>query len=116
MPSPPGAGDLARLRAGYRINELCHRLNQDPAVVAALRADPVRAVRERGFDEETSQELLAGDVAALYRRGAHPVLLVRLALFGLFGLDEPTYSTRIRALKNPDEGLSTWRSGEVSMK
>jgi hypothetical protein len=104
MPSSPGARELARLRAAYRLNELCHRLNREPAAVEALRVDPARALRDGGLDEETKRELLDGDVAALLRRGAHPVLLVRLAVHGLFGLDEPTYSERIRRLGNDGHG------------
>ncbi|MFD8378412.1 hypothetical protein ACFV2X_07650 [Streptomyces sp. NPDC059679] len=41
-------------------------------------------------------ELLRGDVAALYRRGAHPVLLVRLAQARLFGLDPHLCAARIK--------------------
>ncbi|WP_438493795.1 hypothetical protein [Streptomyces asiaticus] len=41
-------------------------------------------------------ELPRGDVAALHRRGAHPVLLVRLAQARLFGLDPQLYAARVK--------------------
>jgi hypothetical protein len=42
--------------------------------------------------------LLAGDVAALARAGAHTFLLSRIPRFGLFGLDRDEYIRRMRAL------------------
>jgi hypothetical protein len=51
-------------------------------------------------DEERAA-LLAGDVAWLYERGAHPFLLAYLTRWELFGLTVPLYSERIRAAREP---------------
>jgi hypothetical protein len=44
---------------------------------------------------------LAGDVAWLYERGAHPFLLALLTRWDLFGLTVHSYSERIRAARTP---------------
>jgi hypothetical protein len=45
------------------------------------------------------QELLDGNVWGLYDRGIQPLLLVRLATFGLFGLDIESCGRRLAAAR-----------------
>jgi len=95
MPSPPGPGEIAGLQRTYQVNLLCHRAGRDVAFRERLRRDPEAELRALPLTGAERAHLLAGDVAALYERGAHPVLLVRLAALGLFGLEMETYSVRM---------------------
>ncbi|WP_157408254.1 hypothetical protein [Actinoplanes sp. N902-109] len=79
--------------AVFAVERLCHRISHDPAYRDAVRSDPVAAVA--GFPPEVRAELLSGDVLALYHRGVHPVLLVRLATHRVFGLTPELYGRRI---------------------
>ena len=81
----------------HAIDRLCYDVGHDPTTREALRTDPRRELDRRPLSPDERDELLRGDVAALYRRGAHPVLLVRLAQAGLLGLDPELYAFRIRA-------------------
>ncbi len=97
MPSPPGPGEVARLRRAYELNRLCHRAGRDEEFRARLRRDPGTELSTLPLAAAERHELLTGDVRALYGRGVHPLLLVRLAALGLFGLDMDTYSHRMAA-------------------
>lgn len=78
------------------VNRLCYDLSHDPALAARLRADPEGELAGRtALSPAEREELIAGDVAALYLRGVHPVLLVRLATFRVFGLYPARYAARI---------------------
>jgi hypothetical protein len=79
------------------VNHVCYRVSHDPGFLAALREDPAKALAGLDLDDEERAGLIAGDVGALYRRGAHPLLLVRLAQAGLFGLTHRSYIERLRA-------------------
>ncbi|KOG88061.1 hypothetical protein [Streptomyces varsoviensis] len=96
MASSPGASDIRGLRAAYTVNRLCHRLHRDPDLVRRLREGPERALADWPLTAEDRRLLLTGDIAALYGRGAHPVLLVRIAALSLFGVTADDYSRRIR--------------------
>ncbi|MGW7402370.1 hypothetical protein ACWGI9_01280 [Streptomyces sp. NPDC054833] len=78
------------------IDRLCYDVAHDPDTLERLRADPRRELARRPLSAAERDELLRGDVAALYRRGAHPVLLVRLANARVLGLDPGLYAARIR--------------------
>ncbi|GHE44406.1 hypothetical protein CP980_33415 [Streptomyces vinaceus] len=81
----------------HAIDRLCYDIAHEPGTLERLRADPRRELADRPLTADERDELLRGDVAALYRRGAHPVLLVRLAAFRVLGLDPALYAARIRA-------------------
>ncbi|MFD8414661.1 hypothetical protein ACFV2Q_23375 [Streptomyces sp. NPDC059650] len=80
----------------HAIDRLCYDVAHEPEILERLRTDPRRELARRPLTAEERDELLRGDVAALYRRGAHPVLLVRLAGFRVLGLDPALYAARIR--------------------
>ncbi|MFI5666310.1 hypothetical protein [Streptomyces sp. NPDC051704] len=81
----------------HAIDRLCYDIAHEPGTLERLRADPRRELAGRPLTADERDELLRGDVAALYRRGVHPVLLVRLAAFRVLGLDPALYAARIRA-------------------
>jgi aromatic-ring opening dioxygenase LigAB LigA subunit len=81
----------------YAIDEVCYRLVHDPPFRRAAVADVAAATRDTDLTAAERDALLAGDVATLYRMGAHPFLLGHLARFGVAGLDTQTYSERIRS-------------------
>lgn len=80
----------------HAIDRLCYDIAHEPGTLERLRADPRRELARRPLTAAERDELLRGDVAALYRRGAHPVLLVRLANSRVLGLDPALYAARIR--------------------
>ncbi|GEB49271.1 MULTISPECIES: hypothetical protein [Streptomyces] len=81
----------------HEINRLCYRASHDPEYLAALRAEPGRQLALLDLEPEERRELLSGDVLALYHRGVHPVLLVRLGTHRLLGLTPELYARRITA-------------------
>lgn len=84
-------------QAAYLVDRFCYHVHRDPAFRERVRADPVGVLDTTQLDPDYRDLLLAGDVAELYRRGAHPVLLLRLAVYHVFGLTPEIYSDRIRA-------------------
>lgn len=84
----------------YAINKICHLSERDAALRERLRADPDGTTRDFKLTDEERRALLAGDVAALFRLGAHPFLMQHLARHRLFGLDRDLYRERILTLND----------------
>ena len=82
----------------YAVHKLLHRAQVDLDFRERLRSDPAGAMADWPFTDEERASLLAGDVAALARGGAHTFLLSRIPRFGLFGLDRDEYIRRMRLL------------------
>jgi hypothetical protein len=80
----------------YEINRICYLISHDGDFRDRLRADPGQLLADLALDEAERAELLAGDVRALYDRGTHPVLLVRLGTHHVLGLTPELYAERIR--------------------
>jgi hypothetical protein len=85
----------------FAVNRLCRQALHDPAFREALARDPKAAIAPLALSEDERAALLAGDVAWLYERGAHPFLLALLTRWDLFGLTVHSYSERIRAARPP---------------
>lgn len=85
----------------YAVNKLCRDALHDPAFRAALERDPRSAIASLALTDAERTALLAGDVAWLYERGAHPFLLAYLTRWELFGLTVSLYSERIRTAREP---------------
>ena len=85
----------------YAVNKLCRDALHDPTFRAALERDPRSAIASLALTDAERTALLAGDVAWLYERGAHPFLLAYLTRWELFGLTAPLYSERIRTAREP---------------
>jgi hypothetical protein len=81
----------------YAIHKLCRRALHDPSFRAALKTDPAGAIADWPLSDAERKALLAGDVAQLYRWGAHGYLLAYFVRWDLFGLTEEVYSERMRA-------------------
>jgi hypothetical protein len=80
----------------YAVNKVCFLSERDAAFRERLRSQPESTLA--GFpklDASERQALLAGDVVALFRKGAHPFLLQHLAQHRLFGLTRDVYRERI---------------------
>ncbi|GGN19553.1 hypothetical protein GCM10011578_049530 [Streptomyces fuscichromogenes] len=69
MPSQHGYGDAARLARAYTLNWLCHRAGRDPQLRAGPRENAAAALETLPLSEDERQQLLTGDVRALYERG-----------------------------------------------
>ena len=79
----------------YAVNKVCFLSERDAAFRERLRNDPRSALAGFKLDEDERAALLAGDVVALFRKGAHPFLLQHLAQHRLFGLTRDVYRERI---------------------
>ena len=82
--------------SAYLVHCLCRRVLHEPDFRRQVLADPEAIVAGMPFGARERVALLAGDVAGLHRAGAHPFLLLILSRFGVFGLDLPTFSERMR--------------------
>jgi hypothetical protein len=85
----------------FAVNKLCRQALHDPAFREALQRDPQAAIAPLALTDQERSALLAGDVAWLYERGAHPFLLAYLTRWDLFGLTVHSYSERIRCARAP---------------
>ena len=65
----------------YGVQSFMFRLKQDAALQAALKEKDARAFEGFALDESERAALLAGEVAELYRKGAHPLLLAPYSRF-----------------------------------
>lgn len=81
----------------YAINKVCHLLEADPAFRERLRQDMDAVLAEFKLDEEEKRAFTEGDVATLYRRGGHGLLLTNLPRHKILGLTMPEYQKRIGA-------------------
>ena len=87
----------------FAVNKLCRDVTRDDALRDALKRDPKAALATLPLTDEERAALLAGDVATLFERGAHPYLLANLIRADLFGLSSAVYSERIRAARDPNQ-------------
>jgi hypothetical protein len=60
----------------YEMQRFIHALNVDPAATERFRADAVAAMAGFELDEAERAALVAGDAAALWRMGVHPLLML----------------------------------------
>ncbi len=94
----------------YGVHKLCRSALHDLKVREALKAEPAAAMAQFPLTSDEKQLLLAGDVAALWERGASGFLLSYLTRWDLLGLTVEVYSERMRKARD-------WRypsGGEVS--
>lgn len=84
----------------HAVHLFCYRLTVD--ATHRERACNDLAGCLQGFDltNAESRMISEGDVAGLFMAGTHPLLLVRLALYQVAGLDETKYSERMRQLRH----------------
>lgn len=82
----------------YTVQEVAYRALHDRDFRAELLRAPEEALAGEDLTAEERSALLAGDVATLYRMGAHEYLLWHFSRFGIFGLDQKMFSDRIRSV------------------
>lgn len=83
--------------SSYEVNLIAAKTRKDPAFRERMKGEPEKVAAEFRLTPRERDALLAGDVAGLYRLGAHEYLLMGFAVCGVLGLDVPTYSERIRS-------------------
>ena len=87
--------------SSYGINKAGWLVVHDPGFRAEILDNPELALNRVDLDDDERAMLLAGDVAGLYRRGAHEFLLFNLARAGALGLSVPVFVQRIRTAAEP---------------
>jgi hypothetical protein len=80
----------------YSVNLFCRRVVHEAEFCELVKRDPEVALGAFDLEPAEREALRAGDVATLYALGAHEYLLMGLGRRGVFGLDIPTFSARIR--------------------
>ena len=84
----------------YGVHKLCRAALHDLKTREALKADPTAAMEAFPLTDEEKKLLLAGDVAALWERGASGFLLSYLTRWELFGLTVEVYAERMRKARD----------------
>lgn len=78
------------------LNDYLYKLKLDRAMQAALAADAPAHAASLGLSAEAQTAIAKKDVAALYRLGAHPLLITPFSRFA--GITPPDYADRMRPL------------------
>jgi Aromatic-ring-opening dioxygenase LigAB, LigA subunit len=91
----------------YGIHKTLYLLQNDLDFRELLRTEPARALADMPLTADERRALLEGDMAALYRMGAHTFLLSRIPRFNaLGGMTREAYQQRLSAvLRDPNEGI-----------
>lgn len=84
--------------SGYAGSQFLHDLAVDPQLRELARVAPDRALARYDLTDRERELFLAGEVGELYLRGVNDFLLHNAQRFGLFGLDMPLFSERMRAV------------------
>lgn len=95
----------------YQVDKLCHRVQHDPSLRAALARDPAGTLAQWPLTDEERSLLLAGDVGRLYEMGCHPFLLGHLTRHETLGVTVERYSESIRRARDERElplGPASW--------
>ena len=81
----------------YGIHKTLYLLQNDLDFRELLRTDPETALANLPLTDQERTALLAGDVAALYRMGAHTFLMSRIPRFNAFGgITRELYQARLK--------------------
>jgi hypothetical protein len=82
----------------YGIHKTLYLLQNDLDFRERLRIQPEAALADLPLTTSERQALVAGDVAELYRMGAHTFLLSRIPRFNALGLTREEYQRRLRVV------------------
>lgn len=82
----------------YYINKVLYTLETNDEFLTHFRRSAEDALREFRLTSEEAVAIKSGDVASLFRMGAHPFLIHTLARHQLCGLDLDSYLARMRPL------------------
>ena len=80
--------------SAYALNKMLREVNQNSASREAFKTDPAAFASRFPLSDEERAAFLAGDIRALYRLGAHGLILRPFTL--LSGMPEPDYLHAIR--------------------
>lgn len=83
----------------YQVAKFCRDCLIDFGLRELAISDPSAALAQYELSDDEREALLRGDVAWLYEAGCVEFLLSYLPRWGIFGLDVPTYATRMRAAR-----------------
>jgi len=81
--------------SAYVLNKMLRDINQKPEKRERYFADPAKFAESYELDAEERRAFLAYDIGALYRLGAHGLILRPFTL--LKGVAEPDYLRAIRS-------------------
>jgi hypothetical protein len=87
----------------YGVNKVSHLLQVDPAFRAEMAADPGAAIADLPLSDDERAAFVEGDVATLYRLGAHTFLLSRIPRFLPDFLSRDEYIERMRSVLSATE-------------
>jgi hypothetical protein len=88
----------------YGVQSFLYRLKREPALQKGLEARDDRTFEGFPVDSDERAAILSGDVAGLYRRGVHPLLLAPYSRF--VGIS----AARYKELMLPAKGSRQLRS------
>jgi hypothetical protein len=85
----------------FGIHKTLYLLQNDLDFREQLRTDPAAALATLPLTDRERQALLSGDVAELYRMGAHTFLMSRIPRFNaLGGMTRAEYQQRLKVVLN----------------
>lgn len=82
----------------YGVHKVLYLLQNDLVFREQVRSQPEVALAGMPLSDAERGALLDGDVAALYRMGAHTFLMSRIPRFNAFGLTRQEYQQRLRTV------------------
>lgn len=80
----------------YGVSRLCRDILHDDRLRERLASNASEVFDEFKLSGDERNAMLRGDVGTLYDMGVNPFLLGNLPRFGLFGLTNRIYNSRIR--------------------
>jgi Aromatic-ring-opening dioxygenase LigAB, LigA subunit len=88
----------------YGVHKTLYLLQNDLDFRERLRSDPASALAEMPLSDVEREALLSGDMAALYRMGAHTFLMSRIPRFNaLRGMTRTQYQKSIQHVLASDK-------------
>lgn len=89
----------------YGIHKTLYLLQNDLDFRELLRTNPAAALADMPLTQRERDALLAGDMAELYRMGAHTFLMSRIPRFNaLGGMSRDSYQKSLKAVLNDPNG------------
>lgn len=89
----------------YGANKFIYQLKKDKALQQSFRAAPDDALAGFPLEPDERQALKSGDLATLYARGVHPLLLAPYSRF--MQIPRPKYQASLAPLKGVRRMKST---------
>lgn len=85
----------------YSLNKILYLLEMDAAFRERLTSNPAETVGEFPLTPPEHEALTSGDVGELFKMGVHPLVLLALSRYQLFGVNNDNYLPRIRGEERP---------------